>query len=119
MSMSSRTEFKKNVLSAIKQIICPNNFIGIADRIFLALIEKEGYVVGEVPKVNNALDEMDSNGIVVSSEHNQALHFLLQSKLYIPSTIYEHLLEADQKIYFDRLACSKNLKSLTIHKSRL
>ena len=54
--------------------------------IFLAQIEKEGYVVGEVPKVNNALDEMDSNGIVVSSEHNQALHFLLQPKLYIPST---------------------------------
>ena len=87
MSMSSRTEFKKNVLSAIKQIICPNNFFGIADRIFLALIEKEGYVVGEVPKVNNALDEMDSNGIVVSSEHNQALHFLLQPKLYILSTM--------------------------------
>ena len=60
---------------------------GIANRIFLALIEKEGYVVGEVPKVNNALDEMDSNGIVVSSEHNQALHFLLQPKLYILSTM--------------------------------
>ena len=60
---------------------------GIANRIFLALIEKEGYVVGEVPKVNNALDEMDSNGIVVSSEHNQALHFLLQPKLYIPSIV--------------------------------
>ena len=54
---------------------------------FLAQIEKEGYVVGEVPKVNNALDEMDSNGIVVSSEHNQALHFLLQPKLYILSTM--------------------------------
>ena len=85
--MSFQTEFSKNVLSDIKQIICPNNFIGIADRIFLALIEKEGYVVGGVPKVNNALDEMDSNGIVVSSEHNQALHFLLQTKLYIPSTM--------------------------------
>ena len=63
-----------------------HNFNGIAGGIVLALIEKEGYVVGEVPKVNNALDEMDSNGIVVSSEHNQALHFLLQPKLYIPST---------------------------------
>ena len=28
-----------------------------------------------VPKVNNALDEMDSNGIVVSSEQNQAPAF--------------------------------------------
>ena len=43
--------------------------------------------MGGVPKVNNALDEMDSNGIVVSSEHNQALHFLLQPKLYITSTM--------------------------------
>ena len=64
-----------------------HNFNGIAGWIVLALIEKEGFVVGEVPKVNNALDEMDSNGIVVSSEHNQALHFLLQPKLCIPNTM--------------------------------
>ena len=32
------------------------------------------YRIG-VPKVNNALDEMDSNGIVVSSEQNQAPAF--------------------------------------------
>ena len=31
--MSFQTEFSKNVLSDIKQIICPKNFIGIAHRL--------------------------------------------------------------------------------------
>ena len=85
------------LLKHLCSIICPsghqaNNvskqlYWNCRQDFFLALIEKEGYVVGGVPKVNNALDEMDSNGIVVSSEHNQALHFLLQPKLYIPSTM--------------------------------
>jgi hypothetical protein len=52
--------------------------------IFLAQIEKEGYVVGEVPKVNNALDEMDSNGIcpnnLVSRDRRLVLSLLRSEK---------------------------------------
>ena len=86
MNSGKNQNFMKKKAQNVDFGIFLDPFWGFA-QIFLALIEKEGYVVGEVPKVNNALDEMDSNGIVVSSEHNQALHFLLQPKLYIPSTI--------------------------------